>query len=201
MKRKIPHLFAVIPLLITLAVILAAPVFAENDPAMLAEAAETEIAVENAPLISERLIAFLNEYTNELLSALTFLGSLLVAFFYKKGILPLLRAGLSALNDTAGKAEQITEHFTQKAEEELAAIKESTLPLAALVQNTEECIRTMQKALEESEKAQKETRRILAAETELFYELLTSANLPHAQKESMAKTFYSLREDLEELSP
>ena len=49
-----------------------------------------------------------------------------------------------------------------------------------------------------AERKTRETRDILAAETALFYELLSSVNLPEAQKESMAQSYYKLKKRLED---
>lgn len=192
MKRKVFYLFLSVSLFILLT---ALPVCAANG-AEQTTVTESTVTVANVPLRVEDFFAFIEQYANELLSGLCLFGSLLVAFIYKKGILPLLRSGLSSLNHTASQAEQLTESFTARAEEEIAAIREHTRPVAEILEKTEKCMESMEKALAESERAQKETRRILAAETELFYELLSAANLPQVQKESMANTYYALRNDL-----
>ncbi len=150
-----------------------------------------------APAALETLVAFLEENASEILGTLTLIASLLVAFLYKSGLLPLLRNGITALADTAGKTGKMTEVFTEKAEAELSAIKESLVPFTALLQKSEEYLRTVSEAMEKAERSEKETRDILAAETALFYELLSSVNLPEAQKESMAESYYKLRRRLE----
>lgn len=192
MKRKIFYCLTTALLLVLLT---ALPVCAESG-AEQATVTESTVTVANVPLRVEDVFAFFEQYANELLSGLCLVGSLFVAFIYKKGILPLLRSGLSSLTHAAEQTEQITESFTARAEEEITAIKEQTIPFAETLAKTEECMANVEKALEESKKAQQETRRILAAETELFYELLSAANLPQVQKESMANTYYALRNDL-----
>ena len=41
------------------------------------------------------------------------------------------------------------------------------------------------------------TAEVLRTETELFYEMLVSVNLPEGQKESMTESYYRLKRELE----
>ena len=91
-----------------------------------AEALGTEEA--DAPAALEAIVGFLEQNASELLGALTLVASLIVALLYKSGLLPLLRNGLSVLADTAGKTGKMTEVFTERAEAELCAIRESLAP-------------------------------------------------------------------------
>lgn len=148
--------------------------------------------------------AFLSENADTLLGLLTLVGSLVVAFLYKTGLLPMLRTGLRALGDTLGKSRELTERFTEDAGAHIKRIEEQTQPVLDAVLRSETLIRTleerlgaMEAALAESERDRKETAAILATETELFYELLHSVNLPEAQKEAMTESYYRLKRTLE----
>lgn len=139
-----------------------------------------------------------------ILGLLTLLTSLLVALLYKSGLLPMLRAGLTALSDIISKNAEITEGFTKDASRIFARIEEQTKPALAV---TEQCTRAIERleahvaglenALVKSEKERRETAAVLRTETELFYELLHSVNLPEAQKESMTESYYRLKRQLE----
>ena len=160
------------------------------------EAGDTAVS-EEAPVFLSAVTRFFEDHASEILGILTFLSSMLVALLYKSGLLPLLRNGISALAETAGKTGKMTEVFTERAEKELADLKECAAPLTALMQKTEEYLKSMSEALAKAEANEAEMKEILAAETSLFYELLTSVNLPEAQKESMAESYYRLRLRLE----
>ena len=71
------------------------------------------------------------------------------------------------------------------------------MPAAEALKKTEEYLATLVETLKKAEAEQAQTRDILSAETALFYELLSSVNLPQAQKDSMAESYYRLREKLE----
>ena len=88
--------------------------------------------------------------------------------------------------------------FTERAEAELCAIRESLAPYTELLSKSEAYLKTVSEAMASAERSECETRDILAALTALFYELLASVNLPEAQKESMAQSFYKLKKRLED---
>ncbi len=170
-------------------------------PAHAAEAAEA-----GAPSgsFTETLSAFFSENASTLLSVLTLIGSLLVAFFYKTGLLPMLRSGLSALGELLGKSRDLTESFTKEASEKFSRIEEATRPVLtslkegeAALHSLEERLAGLEEALHKSEKERRATAEVLRTETELFYEMLASVNLPEAQKESMTESYYRLKRFLE----
>lgn len=186
MKKKLIFMLLMLSLLLLL------PLSASAEE-VVTEAAESET-------LSGSVAAFIEENTDELLGVLTFVSSLLVAFLYKTGLLPLLRNGISALSDTAGKTGKLAETFTEEASEALRSLKESVAPATEAIKKTEDYLKTVKDALADAKLTQEETREILAAETTLFYELLCSVNLPEEQKDSMRKSYYRLREKLENKS-
>lgn len=177
-------------------------------------AAEAEVITEAAEVLPDTsgaslplvgsVSAFLEENSPTLLGILTLLGSLLVAFFYKLGLLPMLRSGLSALGDLLGKSASLTEGFTKSAGETIARIEDATAPIIAMTKDTkevlcalEERIAALSDELSASEADRLLTAEVLRTETELFYEMLHSVNLPEAQKESMTESYYRMKRLLE----
>ena len=191
--KKLPILLLSLALLFSLFAVTAS---AETESEASAPAA-SEAGEENAPAALETLVGFLEQNASEILGALTLVASLIVAFLYKSGLLPLLRNGLSVLADTAGKTGKMTEVFTERAEAELSALRESLAPYTELLAKSEEYLKAVSEAMASAECAERQTRDILAAETALFYELLASVNLPEAQKESMTESYYRLKKFLE----
>lgn len=176
-------------------------------PAFAAEGASApagESAAEPSAPLTALVADFFTENADTILGALTLLGSLLVAFLYKKGLLPLVRSGLSALASLLGKTGEITEKFTSEASTVLTDIKEQTAPVLAAVSESRDALlalgermAALEDALAKSEADRKSTAAVLATETELFYELLSSVNLPQAQKDSMTESYYRLKQSLE----
>ena len=173
---------------------------------ILTVAATEEVAAspDEALGFTETLSLFFTENADTLLGVLTLIGSLLVAFFYKTGLMPLLRSGLSALGDLLSKSRELTESFTKEAGERFARMEESVLPMADAMRKGEEALsaleeklKALEEALSKSEKERRLTAEVLRTETELFYEMLVSVNLPEGQKESMTESYYRLKRILE----
>ena len=169
-----------------------------------AHAAEEVVGEPEAGTFTQTLSAFFSENADTLLGVLTLIGSLLVAFFYKTGLLPLLRSGLSALGELLGKSRELTESFTKEASERLSRMEEMTAPVLASLKAGEASLSTLEQRLAgleaelaKSEKERRATAEVLRTETELFYEMLASVNLPEAQKESMTESYYRLKKFLE----
>ncbi len=171
---------------------------------LLLPASAEEITGE-APLgFTQAVTDFLTQNGNTLLSVLSLIGTLLVAFLYKTGLLPLLRSGLSALGDLLGKNREVTEHFTKETGEQIHRIEEYMTPMVDTLARSENALRAMEEklaaletALERSEGDRQKTAAVLRTETELFYELLASVNLPETQKDSMTESYYRLKRILE----
>ena len=167
-------------------------------------ASETE-TVADAPLgFTDTLAAFITDNGDTLLGVLTLIGSLLVAFFYKTGLMPVLRSGLSALAELLGKSRDLTESFTKDVGERFSRIEESVAPMVDAMRHGEEALLAVEgklaslaDALQTSAGDRRKTAEVLRTETELFYEMLSSVNLPEAQKESMTESYYRLKRVLE----
>lgn len=171
---------------------------------LLLPASAEEITGE-APLgFTQAVTDFLTQNGDTLLGVLSLIGTLLVAFLYKTGLLPLLRSGLSALSDLLGKNREVTEHFTKETGEQIHRIEEYMTPMVDTLARSENALRAMEEklaaletALERSEGDRQKTAAVLRTETELFYELLASVNLPETQKDSMTESYYRLKRILE----
>ena len=171
---------------------------------LLLPASAEEITGE-APLGFTQVVTdFLTQNGDTLLGVLSLIGTLLVAFLYKTGLLPLLRSGLSALSDLLGKNREVTEHFTKETGEQIHRIEEYMTPMVDTLARSENALRAMEEklaaletALERSEGDRQKTAAVLRTDTELFYELLASVNLPETQKDSMTESYYRLKRILE----
>ena len=171
-------------------------------PVAASETAET--AVTEGSGFTDTLAAFITENADTLLGVLTLVGSLLVAFFYKTGMMPVLRSGLSALAELLGKSRDLTERFTHEASDRITHMEESVTPMLDAMHHSEQVLlsleaklSSLEEALAKSENERRTTAEVLRTETELFYELLSSVNLPEAQKESMTESYYRLKRVLE----
>ncbi len=160
---------------------------------------------ENETPFSDAFAAFFGDYLSEIFCVLTFIGSMLCAFLYKTGLMPLVRSGITSLGDRVKKNGDDTATFIEGAGSTLKAIEESLAPTAEALEAaqrlTAECetrYAALLELLAHEAEDHKKTREILLTETELFYQMLQSVALPQAQKESMTESYYLLKRRLEE---
>ena len=69
----------------------------------------------DAPL-SELMLDYVRSYTSEIFCSLTFLGSLITAFLYKKGLLPTLSEGINKIYSIAVKSGENATELQKKSE-------------------------------------------------------------------------------------
>jgi len=80
---------------------------------------------------------------------------------------------------------------------EIARITKELEGAKKFLNSLEAKLSTLEDALNKSEEERRTTAAVLRTETELFYELLSSVNLPEAQKDSMTESYYRLKRVLE----
>ena len=116
----------------------------------------------------------------------------------------MLRTGLSALRDLLTRNSDLTEGFTKEASALFKRMEEKTEQIPSMLDKTEKTLvdlearlAALEEALHASEADRRNTSEILKTETELFYEMLSSVNLPEAQKDSMTESYYRMKQKLE----
>ena len=149
----------------------------------------------DAPL-SELMLDYVRSYTSEIFCSLTFLGSLITAFLYKKGLLPTLSEGINRIYSIAVKSGENATELQKKSEQRLESFLNTTLPLlekaGELTEYAEE-LRQNTLAMKDElqrEKAEREAlSQVLSGQTELLYGVFMSANIPEFQKEQLAERY------------
>lgn len=138
-------------------------------------------------------------HSDKLLAALAFLGSLLVAFAYKKGLLPIIKASLNALSSTVSKLKDESEKAGAEAS---VAILSATKKLDA----AEEMINTLSEKLDgieyQLEKTNDERLRgdsiyaLISTQIDMLYEVFMSSSLPAYQKEAVGERVAEMKKTL-----
>ena len=150
---------------------------------------------EDAP-ISEMMLDYVRGYTSEIFCSLTFLGSLITAFLYKKGLLPTLSEGINRIYSAAVKSGENASELQKKSDERLEKFLSTTLPLiekAGALTEYAESLRQDSLAMQDELQREKAERaalsEVLAGQTELLYGVFMSANIPEFQKEQLAEKY------------
>ncbi len=177
----------VILTLCTLIAIFAITAFAEQTAAPPAEDAN----------FFAKLYSWLGNYSSEILCALTFIGSVLVAFAYKRGLLPLISRAISNIGGAIGKIKDITEGFAEHSEKSIDEIKTKLGAAESALNDFASGIGSLEKELSEikseSERYAK-TEALVRAEVELLYDIFMSSSLPQYQKDAVARKVSEMRD-------
>ena len=150
---------------------------------------------EDAP-ISELMLDYVRSYTSEIFCSLTFLGSLITAFLYKKGLLPTLSEGINKIYSITAKSGESAAELQRKSEERIEGFLNTVLPLlekaGELTEYAEE-LRQNSLAMKDELQREKAERaalsQVLSGQTELLYGVFMSANIPEFQKEQLAERY------------
>ena len=136
-------------------------------------------------------------YATEILSALTLIASLVLAYAYKSGLTPVITNALTNLGKLlAGMRESASEN--EKVSKEItAAIGERLEAAEATVAKLTESIEAVTKNLRHEEESAGERKKLsaaLEAQIDMMYSLFISSALPEYQKVAVAEKIEKMKE-------
>lgn len=138
----------------------------------------------------EKLYDAVTDYISEILCVLAFGGSFLIAVLYKKGLLPLLKGALGAINSAVGKIKDATENSAIADTEKTAKITEALDRAQSLIEAQTRSLLDVEKrldALSQDKSEREKMKLVLECEVELLYDIFMSSALPEYQKDAVAK--------------
>ena len=154
---------------------------------------------------SAQLGAFYDQYSGEIFSALSLVGTLILAWFWRRGLLPSVRGGLSSL---AGGVERLTDSakaanecqskligdFLARVEPILGDLERARELFLALEEKTAE----LERRAEESDTERERLLTLNRASLEMLKEVFTAARLPVTSKEERAAIYRRALDSLSE---
>lgn len=152
--------------------------------------------------VFEELYLFTAEHLPEILTALSLAVSAVLAFFYKKGLIPMLRGALSGIlggiSAMKEKAEESSESFSLISSALSARLEKAEQTVDSLSLSLDTAV----KALDNLGEQKRETDMLVIlfeSQVKLIYELLESSNIPESKKEQIRARFNSTEEVLRRL--
>lgn len=195
MKRKL-KIIAALCLMATC--LFCVPAFAQQSE----EVAESEAVdhTEAKPTVSETVAVWFADHSTEFFSALTLCGSLILAFLYKKGFLPILSGALSNMSDSLSNGVKevgdVTHALSESTEQTLKALAtqiDTALAEVNVVASHAGALTKSVAVLEADLKASSDQRTkletVLTSQMQLFYEFFMAVNLPQYQKERLGTAY------------
>ena len=158
--------------------------------------AKGEIGDEN---FFEVLYKELLNHSDKLLAALAFLGSLFVAFAYKKGLIPIIKASLGALGAAVSSLKDESERASAEASAAITSASEKLGAAETVINALGERLDSIEKQLDEASCKQLKGESIYAvirAQVDMLYEVFMSSSLPAYQKESVGERVAEMKRAL-----
>ncbi|MBO5945584.1 MAG: hypothetical protein J6Q69_03150 [Clostridia bacterium] len=165
----------------------------DNIEAPEAEASGEETAGEN--LFAE-LYEYACENADNIVSALAFVGSLVLAFFYKKGLMPALSSALGNLRnsvksfgDTATKSLENSENTYVAVKDSIDLVGKGLDTLCISVAEIDKRLSANEEQLNEA----KVMKTIMSAQVDMLYNIFMSSALPQYSKDAVGERISEMR--------
>ena len=185
MKNKLKYLLVTV-LLIAFSCCLTVTASAEE----VTEEA-TEIAEDN---IFSAVYGEIANYASEILCAMTFAGSLILAFAYKKGLMPLVKGSLLSIGNAITKIKDDTTENAEKnaklGESLEIGLENAKITLDALAEKISDLDLTLKEKLEyedEAKREKEEFKLILTSQIDMLYDIFMTSALPQYQKDAVGE--------------
>ena len=141
----------------------------------------------------------IGEYSGEIFCALTLVGTAILSFAYKKGLLPLIKGSLSAIGGAVGSlkenAEQQSGALSEKGEKMLEYLGRAEEILADFTEKLS-ALECKLSGIEGLEKSQSATEIILKCQIDALSEIFMSSSLPEYRKAALGEKLTKMREAL-----
>jgi hypothetical protein len=149
--------------------------------------------------IGATLLNIWDAHASEIFSALTLFGSLMLAYAYKKGLMPTLWGGLNRIAASAEEASERAKTLSEAAQGSITTLTEATAPVLARVEslcNGAETLaaqaQTLEERIREAEDDRALVKTLMTGVAEMLYGVFTAANLPQYAKEQLGQKYASV---------
>ena len=164
---------------------------------------EEETTVESAPVedtesnVFEELYAAVGEFSGEIASALAFIGSLIVAFAYKRGLMPTVKSGIGAIGGAVSQLKDSTESYSKHQDELLAEFTERLTRAEEVLEKFGGAIEEIAEKTEDGKHAAEDRanmKALMAAQIDMLYDIFMTSSLPQYQKDAVNKRIQEMKE-------
>lgn len=160
---------------------------------------ETVTGGEREASFYELIYSAVSENSEKIMSALAAIASLVLAFTYKKGLLPTLKSAIDKLCDAVAKIKNESALQSEKAQSLIGDAADRLNAAKTAMDDITERLDALERELSESleTKDEKEKfRLILLAQTEMLYDIFMSSALPQYQKDIVGEKTAKIKEQI-----
>ncbi len=145
----------------------------------------------------------LSLHIDKILAVLTFVGSLIIAFAYKKGLIPVIQTALTSMGTRVVELKESTEKSMGIASDSIVKVTEKLESAEQLITSLSDKLARLEKELDASKKDKEERamfNTILLTQVEMLYDVFTSSSLPTYQKEIVGEKIAEMKKALSSLN-
>ena len=200
--------------ILLLAILLSLPILASADEAVTdgttdAEADNSAHAPVDDAVSDEKesffksLFEAFEDNLSQILSALAFIGSLIIMLCYKRGLLPLVKDALAAIGAGVKKLGEKTNEMNIEAGAVTEQINGRLEDASRLLMAMEGALATLTSrldALESERDGRKKLCAVLSAEVDMLYEIFNSAALPQYLKDRVGERIAYMKAEISEMA-
>ena len=137
------------------------------------------------------------KYSTEIISLITLVGTVILGFAYKKGLLPLVTRSISTIQQSVTKIKSDTESSTAATQSGLDSVTERLGELENSVTLFKETLDTLEEQLECEAQYVKERRKmstVMLSQIDMLYDIFMTSSLPQYQKDAVNKRIQEMKE-------
>ncbi len=130
------------------------------------------------------------ENTDKIFSALAFITSLILAFAYKRGALPLIKSGIVSIGKSAGELAEKTGSAIEKTEQTLSFLSDRFAFCESSVEGAVASIEELGarlEAIEMNKSSAEKTKAVLLSQIDLLYDIFMQSSLPQYSKDAVGE--------------
>lgn len=147
----------------------------------------------------EEIYNELYAHASEIISALTLVGTLIIGFAYKKGLLPLVSRAVNGIQSAVGKIKENTEQGAKSTQDGIEAINTKLSELENSLNIFSESFCELGERLEcccDYENDKKKMSTLISAQVDMLYDIFMTSSLPQYQKDAVGARIGKMREEL-----
>ena len=140
------------------------------------------------------------ENADKIFAALAFIGTLLVSFAYRKGLIPLLKGAIASLSGSVNTIKESGTELARCTDSKLGTLCDNMQEMLYQNAKSNESIEEISKrldALDTVAEKYNRTKVVLSSQIDMLYVIFMSSALPQYQKEEVSERIKQMKEELE----
>ncbi len=138
-------------------------------------------------------------YASEILSLMSFIGTVIISYFYRRGLLPSVKGVLGNVSSSVIKLKETSDKEIECRKEENTKIESRLDNFDTTLKKQSELITSLESRLISEEDIYRQRERsnlILSSQIDMLYDIFMSSSLPQYQKEAMGERINKMRKEL-----